>query len=560
MTTDPLAAVLPPDSGGDAPLSGSPHPHGHASLEEIVRPFGTTGQGLTFIGRHSSARLSFAELAARAGTAAHRLRDAGMMPGDPVAMVVTNDLESVTAVLGTWMAGGTVVSLPPAPQRGLELYASTFGRIIASLGCRFLVGAEPGAESGAAVPLPPGGVVLDGRALAAPGDERRPPPDAAIPENALVQFTSGSIGAPKGVVIGRDALAGHLAVIAAAMGLEPEHDRVVSWLPLYHDMGLVAMFLTGLGSRVDISLSSPTVFAGRPASWLTTLSEQRATITAAPDFAYRLAASVPYEEGLDLSRMRVAVAGGERVLWQTLVEFHETAGPLGFAWEALSPSYGLAEGVVGTTCIPPGRGPVRGPGGHTSLGPPMAGMRVRIAPDTGDTDGAASEGAPIHIAGESLFSGYQTGTGFTPREGEWHDTGDSGFVHDGDLYVLGRRAEIITTGGRNVFAEDVEMIAHAAGGDRLRGCAAFRAPGARDRFAMYAEADRATAGSPDEALALARLIRAEVSRTLRTRLTFVRIVRRGTIPRTTSGKVRRAHCRDLYGSDALGRRTVAELA
>jgi fatty-acyl-CoA synthase len=260
---------------------------------------------------------------------------------------------------------------------------------------------------------------------------------------------------------------------------------------------------------------------------------------------------VPYEEGLDLSRMRITLTGGERVLWQTLLDFQETAGPLGFPWSSIIPSYGMAEGVVGTTHSPVGRGPIRGPGGYVSVGVPLAGTRVRVASGT--------EASPVHVAGESLFAGYQTADGFQPQDQEWYDTGDAGFVHDGELYVLGRRDEIISLGGRNLFAEDAEAVAHDVGGDSVRACAVFRDPEVGDRFAMFVEVDRALAGSLDAALEFAKEIRASVTQTLGTRLTSVWVLRRGSIPRTTSGKLQRSKCRALYGTDKLARKTVAEL-
>ncbi|GAA1265601.1 fatty acyl-AMP ligase [Sphaerisporangium rubeum] len=549
MTAPAVSAGHLQVAGGELILESPAPPRGHLSLEEIVRPFSVERRSLTVVDRNSEVRLGYADLATRAAAAAERLRKAGVEPGTPVAMTISNTLESILSVLGVWMAGGCVVSVPPPPRAAaLQWYRSNFVPVLETIDCRHFVSAEDPAD----LPMPAKAVAIDSAVLTADPGERRTVPDIAIPDRALVQFTSGSIGAPKGVVIPADRLAGHLAMISDGMGVtDGEGESLVSWLPLYHDMGLVAMFLTGLYGRVDMTIAAPSTFAGKPSNWLTMLSKYRATMTAAPNFAYRLAASVPYDDGLDLSRLRVALSGGERLHWQTLLDFHAVAGPLGFRWEAIRPSYGLAEGIVGSASRPLLHGPVRGPGGHVSVGPLLPGNRARVQ--------AGLEPTPIHLGGEWLLSGYQTAEGFQPRQGEWWDTGDAGFVHDGELYVLGRRNEVISLAGRNIFAEDVEAIGHDVGAGLVASCAAFRDSGGDHRFSVVVEGGKSLTASPEDAAELARKIRATVTELLGTRLTSVRIVRKGSIPVTTSGKVQRAQCRRLHDDGELDRRTLAEL-
>ncbi|MFR9788505.1 AMP-binding protein [Streptomyces sp. MB22_4] len=530
--------------GAETILTGPALPTGFLSLEEIARPHQVTDRYVTLPDGSDTVRLSYRELMERAASTAARLRKAGLTPGSSVACVLTNDLGSVLTLLGVWMAGGGVVSAPPRSGRG-ALPGQGIAGVLERMGCEFFVSDEDGTE----LPLPPGARLLSQGALTERDSERHPIPDLSVPDNALVQFTSGSVGTPKGVVVRPTELAGHLKAVGTALELEQDRDRMVSWLPLYHDMGLVAMFLTGLAARIDIVLSNPTGFAKRPASWLTSLSEERATVTAAPNFAYRLAAAVPYSPDLDLSRMRVSLSGGERLQWESLLDFNRVAEPLGFGWGAIQPSYGLAEGVVGTTTTAVGRGPKLGPNGHVSLGVPLSGVRLKLRTGT--------EPGPILLGGSSRFAGYQTTEGFEPSTGEWHDTGDAGFVYEGELHVSGRRNEVIALAGRNIFAEDVEAITHGVGDAQMRACAAFRDPGDDTRLALVIEVARQT--DADEALALAREVRTSVITLLGTRLTSVRMVRPGTIPRTTSGKVQRARCRDLIGSDAIGSRTLAEL-
>ena len=529
-------------------LTGPPAPERFLALEEIIRPFAVAGRTIAFRDWASRLELSYAELAGRTAHAAARLRRAGVGPGEPVAMTLTNDLGSVLALLATWACGGTVVSLPPVPPKDNGWHTRQFDPVLAAMGCTFRV-SDPAAGPETAAP---GQRTLQKQELAAPAAGRAGLPDLSVPDTALVQFTSGSVSAPKGIAIGSRALAGHCAAVTAALDCDSEGDKSVSWLPLYHDMGLVVMFLSSLAARVDQVVASPYGFALNPGSWLTMLATERATATAAPNFAFRLAATVPYRDELDLSRLRLLLNGGERVVWQTLLDFQAAAGPLGGAWEALSPCYGLAEGTVGVTVTPPGRAPQRGPDGHVSVGTPLPGVQLRVP--------AGSRPGPVEMRSPWCLSGYYTAQGFEPvTAGAWFDTADGGFAQDGELYVLGRRNEVLSSAGHNIFAEDVETVIHETCGESVRACAAFR-QGDTGRFAVMAEVNPRLVRGPDAAVELARLIQAAVSETVGTRLSPVLVTRLGSIPRTSSGKVQRAKCRSLFEGGQISRRLIAELA
>lgn len=527
---------------------GPPVRASRPSLEEIIRPCTVTSRGVVFTGDESRVEMSYREMADRTAVAAGRLRREGVGPGALVAMTLANDLPSVLVALATWTCGATVVSLPPFPRRAADWHARQFGQVLDQMGAAFVVeGADPADWMSSRL----GMRRIPAPTLAEPRPERGADPEAAAPATALIQFTSGSVGAPKGVAISSAALAGHLATLIATLEVDGETDRIVSWLPLYHDMGLIAMFLMGLAARADQVVARPSTFANAPASWLTMLDHERGTVTAAPDFAYRLAAAVPYADHLDLSRVRMSVSGGERLSWQTLRDFQATAEPMGMRWEAITPGYGLAEATVGVSNAQAGRGPLRGPGGHVSVGRLLRGVELRVP--------AGSDPGPIQLRGPWLFDGYHTANGFEPvAAGEWFDTGDAGFVHDDELYVLGRRDEVLTLAGRNVFAEDVESVTHDACGQRVRACAAFRA-GAAGRFGLVAEANPRLVRDLDAASELARLIQASVVNALRTRLAPVLVARLGVIPRTTSGKVQRAQCRSIVASGEIRGRILAEL-
>jgi len=439
-----------------------------------------------------------------------------------------------------WLAGATLVSLPPPPRRTLlPAYLRRYEAVLAAMGCRHLV-----SDSDDWPPVP-GLTVVPLDALA--GDDRTATPDLAVPELALVQFTSGSLGAPKGVAISSRALGGHLNMISRCMRHDPDRDVVATWLPMYHDLGLICFLLSGICGRVTQVHSGPRSFALDPSSWLRLLATERATITGAPQFGFTLASRVPYPDDLDLSRVGVVLNGGERLSWEGLEDFHKAASQYGLRWESLLPVYGLAESTVGTTCtLGWATGARRGPGGLVSSGPPLPGARVYC-------DGTPADPAPIRLGGAWLFDGYFTEHGYEARTGAEFDTGDIGFLDGGHAYVLGRSGDVVSTGGRNLYAEDIESVAVAAGRPWTVSCAAFRLAGSHQRFGLFVEAASRDLADPR---GLARTIRAAVSAELGTRVDPVLVVMPGTIPRTTSGKVQRAQCREAYAAGTVARRRI----
>jgi fatty-acyl-CoA synthase len=517
------------------------------SLDEIIRPFGVP-QTLAFTGLAGDQEtVTYDEFATRAATAARRLADQGVRPGDRVATVIGTTLGSVTRALAVWMAGATLVSVPPPPRRALQAeYEQRFRRVLAAMDCQHFIAGKPGAP------------LAGGRRAIAPDSlhaaESLPPPDTGVPPVALVQFTSGSLGSPKGVAIGRDTLGQHLNMISRCMGCDPAHDVIATWLPFYHDFGLICFFLTGLSARVRQAHLHPRLFATDPSAWLRLLSAERVTITGAPHFGFALASRVPYGQDLDLSSVRVALNGGERLRWEDLEDFQKAAEPLGFRWEAQLPVYGLAENTVGATCtLRHHTGPSRGPGGLVSAGRALPGTVLAC-------DGTPAEPAGLRLAGRWLFDGYYTAEGFQPRTGEEFPTGDVGFVLDGEAYVLGRESEVISAGGRNIFAEDVEVAALYAGKPWAQGCAAFKLATDGQRFGLCVEIGLSDSARAPE---LARTIRSAVSGELGTRVAPLLMVIPGAIPRTTSGKVQRSLCRSLYQSGQLsptGHKVFAELS
>jgi acyl-CoA synthetase (AMP-forming)/AMP-acid ligase II len=515
------------------------------TLAEIIRPFDQAKRGITFLDGSERHSVSYRELARLAAAVASRLRRLGVHPGDRVALTLGNELESIVILLGIWAAGATVVSVPIAAVRDLTMASPHFGPVLHGADCAFLISEDPAAGAAEEAGLR----LIPASQLRGLPPEGRPVPEAELDGVGLIQFTSGSMSAPKGVAISSAKLAGHAAVVANAYQIDSATDRLVSWLPLYHDLGLVAMFLSALAARADLVLMPPRSFAYGPARWIQTLAAEHGTMTAAPNFAYRLAGNVPYGSEIDLSRVRLALSGGERITWSALEAFHRTTAPLGMSWEALKPAYGLAESTVGTTLSTVG--PAQGPGGHVCVGQPLAGMSVKAT--------AGPVPGPIHIRGDWLFDGYFTVDGYIPTPaGDWFDTGDEGWIHDGGLYVHGRRAEVIAVAGRNVFAEDLEAAVYDAEVGNVGACAAFRVGEGGNQFGLMIEVPTRPRRSPAEIEALGRRARAAASAAAGVRVDAVMLVRSGAIPKTTSGKVQRGRCRHL-AADGLGRKLLTYL-
>ena len=505
------------------------------ALEEVVRPFGSQAT-ITFVGDDDGRdEVTYDQLAHDARRVAADLRRRGVSPGDEVAIALGSTRADVTAVLAVWQAGATLVSIPPPPGGHDETYRRGFVPMLARETCKLVLGSAELRDVLAPEIAVTGVDELDVE-CGAPLD------DAPAAQHALVQFTSGSTGAPKGIVIRADALASHLEAMAAAVEYGDD-DRGLSWLPLYHDMGLVGSTLLSVSRRMPLVLVSPLSFVRNPLSWPRMLAEHRATVTAAPNFAYRLLARIlPHSSPFgDLGAVRVCLSGGERVSYSTLTRFADAAEPHGFRREALVPAYGLAEATLAVTAPPPGRGPVEGPRDSASCGTPVPGVEVRLR----ELDGTGSEERMIEVRGSSLFDGYLTpGGGLERRAPEsWHRTNDVGVERDGELFVLGRADEVVVVRGQNVYAEDVEALAFAAAPAELLAVAAYRSPDQDDRFGLALEPMPGAGADPAE---LARTLQNAIAEALAANVAPVFVVHPLTIPRTTSRKVKRGECRRLH--------------
>ncbi|MEV5511256.1 fatty acyl-AMP ligase [Streptomyces orinoci] len=405
----------------------------------------------------------------------------------------------------------------------------------------------------------------------------RPAPE----DIALLQYTSGSTGDPKGV---RVTHRNFLENVAETEELWPSGPDavVVSWLPLFHDMGMLFGVMLPLCSGVPAYLMAPDAFVRRPGRWLEAVSRFRGTHAAAPNFAYELCVQAYAGKSagdLDLSSWRIAANGAEPVRRRTIRSFTDTFAPAGFRPEAMCPGYGLAENTLKATGSPadtepkvlwvssralaagviePAGGPADGAQPLVSSGVAVRGTRVRIVDP--DTLGECPPGrvGEIWIDGPCVADGYlgreaESERTFRARVAGEHSgpphlrTGDLGFLYDGELYVTGRLKDVIIRKGRNYYPQDIELsVESAVPGLRPNCAAAFSVDdGTAERLVVAVEVDgKVLRGTTAEELA--GLLRAAVHEGQRLTAEEIVLVRRGALPRTTSGKIQRRACRKLY--------------
>ncbi len=530
-----------------------------------------------FLGRRAELDTVFDydELLCCVAGAAGRLREAGVEPGDRVLLLCPPGPEYVVSLFGCFYAGAIAVpAYPPQFNRPAERIV-TLARDAAP---RLALTTEPLAERLADLRL---GVPIVPVSLAR-GDPSAVRPSAQ--DLALIQYTSGSTSTPRGVVLSHRNLVHNAALLREGTCGGPE-DRVVAWLPPYHDMGLIGAIVTPVCSGMQAVLMTPSAFMRRPIGWLEAISQHRGTISVAPNFAYEMCVqrTTPEQRArLDLSSWRVALNGAERVHAETLERFSRAFAGAGFSSRAFTPCYGLAEATLGVASAKPdaaavvrdfdpaslqaGQARRREPGqaGRTlvACGRPLAGVSVRVVdPETRSEVTEATVGE-IWVAGPSVARGYwnqpeaSAATFGATLEADpgtsYLRTGDLGFVHQGELFVTGRIKDLIVVLGANHYPEDIERTAEAAHpAVRARGVIAFASEVAsREQLVVVVEIEK-PATSPKEAVA--RAIREAVAREHGLPVFDLVLVAPGATPKTSSGKPRRQRCRARYEAGELER-------
>jgi len=550
------------------------------SLSEAVRRAARDApeQGIAvFDGRaRNLERRTYADLEELALASARRFHGLGVAPREPVLVALPTSWEWLEAWFGLLMLGAwPVASSGAGAMAAAEAQFDKVERVMAKIGARFVVASETFQRQAVdqGFSFAERGVITTDAQRRAPERSFQGPRDAGD-DIAFLQLTSGSTGVPRAVAIShRAAIHNPLAsteAIGAPLGAPADDwaDGMVSWLPLYHDMGLIGCLILPLVTGLDTWLLRPQTFLARPALWLHNLGVRGTTFTPAPNFGYQLCVErVPEDQlaSLDLSSWQVALTGAEMVRSETSRAFCAKFAACGFSETAFRPCYGLAEATLAVTFDLKGEGvrtrpaPVGADAGFAmsdvvSTGSPVRDTRVRIAaPDLSDrADGEIGE---VLISGPGLFSGYYNDAEATAEcmHDGWFATGDLGFVHDGELYLTGRTKDLLIVHGHNIMPDEIERLADSVtgGGGLLRSAAFSVARGATGEEAVVVvEVDD---NDPQRLSQLGHAIRSKIGRAAGLPLADLVFVRRGRIPRTTSGKMQRGELRQRYVDGRLER-------
>lgn len=495
--------------------------------------------------------------------------------GDRAILWFEPSLEFIVGFFACLKSGVVAVPIAPATSRAKLALVS---RVIRDAAPSILLVA-PGSPSFAAsfpdIALP--SLVVD--LTASPSELRAEERHVDANDLAFLQYTSGSTSQPKGVMVSHANLLHNLGLMEIAFGKAPA-DAGVSWLPFYHDMGLMGGILQPVYRGVTVSLLTPAAFLRDPFLWLEAISHFRATISGAPNFAYDLAARSVSDEQLatlDLSHWRVAINGAEPVRAATLERFCERFAPAGFRRSAFMPAYGMAETTLlissaGTNCEPrlinvdeqDDLGSKSKARTMVGCGMPASDTRVAIVDTSTRRSCADGTTGEIWVQSDSVALGYwhrdrETKETFRARiegdeeAGHWLRTGDLGLIRDGEVFVTGRAKNLIIVRGRNLQAEDVELVATQASPHlETSGAAAFANENGSDKeqFVVLIEISHATLREI-EASDLLGIIRSELALRLEAQPDLIALVPRGALPRTTSGKVQRHVARDRLASGMM---------
>jgi fatty-acyl-CoA synthase len=548
-------------------------------VEVADRPTGVRFVGASVAPAEGDGFVSWGEIHHDARVVAASLQARGLVPGDHVAILGPTSRQLMTAIQGCWLAGCASMVLPlPMRMGSLDAFIdSTRARIrhgdaklvlIDDLLAGFYA-AAPGDP-----PIEPLAAVLPGAAGAPPADRWEQPDDD--PERLVIlQYTSGSTSEPKGVMIPDRVLRANTDASCAAAELD-RHEVMVSWLPLYHDMGLVGFLSIPMTKGCQLVQAAPQDFMAKPGAWMQWISDWGGTATAGPNFSWVLATrALGRMHDLDLSTLTLALSGAEPVDPSAVEAFVRAAEPFGFRAGGVFPAFGMAEVAIGGAFPPRHRGMVVDSVDRKVLerervakpldladadeeldvrrlpllGKAVPGLEMKVVhPDT-------YEELPERHVGELLLRGTSVTPGYYKRPDAtaalfrdgWLCTGDLAYLLDGELILCGRIKDVIIVGGRNVFPEDIERAVGTLDGVRAGNVIAFGVEGYKGKESVVVVAE----------------VRADDTETVRHAVHHrtldvcglpprdVMLVKPGTLPKTSSGKLQRARCRELYLAEEL---------
>jgi fatty-acyl-CoA synthase len=529
----------------------------------------TSCKGMTTGEPHAPVRHTWGEVHQRARKVAGALAAAGVGHGDAVAVLAGAPVEIAPTAQGVWMRGASLTMLhQPTPRTDLQLWAADTAAVIHMIEAKAVIISEP--FMAAAPVVAALGVqvltiehLLDGDPI--------DPVETAEDDLALMQLTSGSTGSPKAVRITHSNVVSNAEAMFVGAKYDVETDVIVSWLPLFHDMGMTGFLTVPMYFGAELVKVTPMDFLRDTLLWARLIDKYKGTMTAAPNFAWALFAKRLRKQAqpgqFDLSTLRFALSGAEQVEPSDVEDLCEAGAPFGLKPEAILPAYGMAETTVAVSFSALGAGllvdevdadllavlhrAVPSTKGNTRrlacLGPLLDGLEARIVDEDASVLPARAVGV-IQVRGEPLTPGYTTMGGFVSAQDEhgWYDTGDLGYqTEDGHIVVCGRVKDVIIMAGRNVYPTDVERAAGRVRGVRP-GCAVavrLHAGHLRESFAVVVESNAHEDGV--EVRRIEHQVAHEVVAEVDMRPRNVVVLGPGTIPKTPSGKLRRAHALSL---------------
>lgn len=518
--------------------------------------------------------------------AAEHLRQRGVGQGDRVLLMLPTGPTFMAAYYGCQLLGAAPVPVvPPTSLNRMEDHLKRIARIAKICGAKavvvgtqmmpvFKLVCSRDREAKRAL-----GNAIRGSDLLAESTPLASPTLGVGGDPAMLQFTSGSTGDPKGVVLPHSSILANMRSIGQAAKFVPD-DVALAWLPLFHDMGLIGHFLAAVSWGIPLVLLPPEVFIRRPKEWLKAMSTYRGSCSAAPNFAYSLCTKKCKDsdlDGVDLSCWRVAFCGAEPINPDTVTGFIDRFKTFGFRASSFFPVYGMAEFSLAATFPDPDAEPrfdrvhrlqfeaegvatpyegVEGDGAlavtWVGVGQALPGHRVRIVDANGTLLPDRREGE-VEVTGPSLMAGYYKNPLATAEtlRGEWLRTGDRGYLAEGELFVTGRSKEVIIKGGKNLYPQDVEAAAASVKGVRVGCCAAFGVRNPKRGTEDLVLVCETRVEDPDERGTIQTAIRNAVLEAVGATPDTIVLAKPGTVPKTSSGKIQRGLMRERFMANDL---------
>ncbi|HNY50164.1 MAG TPA: AMP-binding protein [Smithella sp.] len=524
--------------------------------------------------------ITYRELADGAQAAAAGLQEKGLLPGEAVSIMLPTSREYFFTFLGILLAGGIPVPIyPPFRMNQLEDHLRRHSAILNNCGAKIMV-IIPEAKRFAQVlkaQVESMHTLVTFPELTS-GKSAYTKFTPAMNDIAFLQYTSGSTGNPKGVVLTHANLLANIRALGEVVQVKST-DVIISWLPLYHDMGLIGTWLSSLYFAALLVVMSPLSFISRPQRWLWAIHRYRGTISAAPNFAYELCLKRLTEQdlqGLDLSSWRIACNGAEPVSPETVENFCREFARYGFQRTTFMPVYGLAECSVGLAFPPLDRGPLvdridrdvfvntgRAVPSTASdenvlrfvaCGHPLPGHEVRIVDAAGLELPERCEGK-LHFRGPSATSGYYHNEEETKKlfDGDWLDSGDMAYIAGGDIFITGRKKDIIIRAGRNIYPQELEEAVGKIAGIRKGNVVVFASQDKVNQTEKLVVMAETREENPGKLNALRQEINTLAMDLVGTAADEVVLAPPGTVLKTSSGKIRRAGNRSLFESGRIGK-------